>query len=53
MDTTYKKKNDKRMSLKEAVSTFVHDGASVGFSGMAGDQVVAPAHEIIRQKGCF
>ncbi len=50
MDRTYKKKSDKRMSLKEAVSTFVFDGASVGFAGMAGDQVVAPAHEIIRQK---
>ena len=50
MDTTYKKKSDKRMSLKEAVSTFVKDGCSVGFSGMAGEQVVAPSHEIIRQK---
>ena len=50
MDTTYKKKSDKRMSLKEAVSTFVKDGCSVGFAGMAGEQVVAPAHEIIRQK---
>ena len=38
------------MSLKEAVSTFVKDGSSVGFAGMAGEQVVAPAHEIIRQK---
>ena len=45
----YKKKPDKRMSLKEAVSTFMFDGCSVGFSGMGGAQVVAPVHEIIRQ----
>ena len=49
MDTSYKKKTDKRMSLKEAVSTFVKEGGSVAFAGMAGDQVVAPSHEIIRQ----
>ena len=50
MDTTYKKKTDKRMSLGEVVSTFVKEGGSVAFAGMAGDQVVAPSHEIIRQK---
>jgi len=50
MDMTYKKKSDKRMSLKEAVKQFVLEGGSVAFSGMAGEQCVAPAHEIIRQK---
>ena len=45
----YKKKPDKRMSLKEAISTFMFDGCSIAFSGMGGAQVVAPVHEIIRQ----
>ncbi len=49
MDREYKKLDDKRMTLKDAVKTFVKEGYSVGFSGMAGEQVMAPAHEIIRQ----
>ena len=44
-----KKALDKRMSLKEAVSRFVFDGCSIAFSGMGGQQVVAPAYEIVRQ----
>lgn len=44
-----KKSLDKRMSLKEAVSRFVHDGCSIAFSGMGGQQVVAPTYEIVRQ----
>ena len=45
-----KKKGDKRLSLSEAVSTYLHDGSSVVFGGMAGAQCVAHAYEIIRQK---
>jgi glutaconate CoA-transferase subunit A len=44
-----KKSLDKRMSLKEAISRFVFDGCSIAFSGMGGQQVVAPTYEIIRQ----
>ncbi|MGA2229262.1 MAG: CoA transferase [Syntrophobacteraceae bacterium] len=44
-----KKALDKRMSLKEAVSRFVFDGCSIAFSGMGGQQVVAPTYEIVRQ----
>lgn len=44
-----KKKTNKRMSLKEAISTFVFDGCSIAFGGMGGEQVVAPTYEIIRQ----
>ena len=45
-----KKRADKRISLHEAVSKYVKPGYSVGFSGMAGEQLVAPTHEIIRQQ---
>lgn len=44
-----KKVLDKRMSLREAVSRFVFDGCTIAFSGMGGQQVVAPTYEIIRQ----
>jgi glutaconate CoA-transferase subunit A len=44
-----KKSLDKRTSLKEAVAAFVTDGCSIAFSGMGGQQVVAPTYEIIRQ----
>jgi len=44
-----KKSLDKRMSLKEAVSKFVFDGCAIAFSGMGGQQVVAPTYEIVRQ----
>jgi glutaconate CoA-transferase subunit A len=44
-----KKSSDKRMSLKEAISRFVVDGCSIAFSGMGGEQVVAPTYEIVRQ----
>ena len=44
-----KKSLDKRTSLKEAISRFVFDGCSIAFSGMGGQQVVAPTYEIIRQ----
>ncbi|AFM23529.1 CoA transferase subunit A [Desulfomonile tiedjei] len=44
-----KKSLDKRMSLKEAISRFVFDGCSIVFSGMGGQQVVAPTYEILRQ----
>jgi len=44
-----KKSLDKRMSLEEAISRFVFDGCSIAFSGMGGQQVVAPTYEIVRQ----
>ena len=44
-----KRSLDKRMSLKEAISRFVFDGCSIAFSGMGGQQVVAPTYEIVRQ----
>ena len=44
-----KKKSDKRMSLQDAISLFVHNGDSIVFSGMGGAQCVAHAYEIIRQ----
>lgn len=50
MEENYRKKSDKRMSLTEAVKTFVHDGSSVAFGGMGGTQCVAHAYEICRQK---
>jgi len=46
----YKKKTDKRMSLNDAVKTFLNDGDAVVFSGMGGAQCVAHTYEIIRQK---
>ena len=45
-----KKKTDKRMSLADAVKTFVKDGDTVVFSGMGGAQCVAHTYEIIRQR---
>lgn len=44
-----KKSLDKRMSLKDAIAKFVFSGCSLSFSGMGGEQVVAPTYEIIRQ----
>jgi len=44
-----KKSLDKRMSLKDAIAKFVFNGCSISFSGMGGEQVVAPTYEIIRQ----
>ncbi|MFX4262229.1 CoA transferase subunit A [Pelotomaculum propionicicum] len=44
-----KKKTDKRMTLKEAIATFLKDGDTISFSGMGGAQCVAQTHEIIRQ----
>lgn len=46
----YRKKSEKRMSLKEAISTFVKDGCTIAFGGMGGLQSVAPAYEVIRQR---
>lgn len=48
-ENVWKKKNDKRMSLSEAIKTFVHAGDSITFSGMGGAQCVAQTYEIIRQ----
>ncbi len=44
-----KKSLDKRTTLKEAISKYVFDGCSIAFSGMGGEQVVAPTYEIVRQ----
>lgn len=45
-----KSKRDKRMTLAEAVQTFVHDGDLIGVGGFVNSrQPVAIAHEIIRQ----
>lgn len=48
-DLDFKKRPDKRMTLKESVSTFLKDGDTIAFSGMGGEQCVAHAYEIIRQ----
>lgn len=45
-----KAKRDKRMSLSEAVATFVQDGYTLGIGGFVNSrQPVATVHEIIRQ----
>ena len=45
-----KSKRDKRMTLGQAISTFVKDGDNVGVGGFFNSrQPVAAAHEIIRQ----
>lgn len=45
-----KSKRDKRMTLTEAVKTFVKDGDNIGVGGFVNSrQPVAIAHEIIRQ----
>ena len=45
-----KAKKDKRLSLTEAVSTFVQDGCTLGIGGFVNSrQPVATVHEIIRQ----
>lgn len=45
-----KAKKDKRMSMAEAVTTFVKDGYNLGISGFVNSrQPVAAVHEIIRQ----
>lgn len=44
-----KKKPDKRMTLTDAIKTYVPDGSSIAFSGMGGAQCVAQTYEIIRQ----
>lgn len=40
---------DKTMSLREAVSTFVHDGCSIAYGGIFSREPMAVTHEIIRQ----
>lgn len=48
-----KSKRDKRMTLTEAVKTFVKDGDTLGIGGFVNSrQPVAIIHEIIRQGGC-
>jgi glutaconate CoA-transferase subunit A len=49
MAEDYRRRSDKRMTLSEAIATFVRDGCSIAFSGMGGAQCVAHAYEIIRQ----
>ncbi|MGE4274345.1 MAG: CoA transferase subunit A [Desulfitobacterium sp.] len=44
-----KKKADKRMTLTDAIKTYVQDGSMISFSGMGGAQCVAHTYEIIRQ----
>lgn len=41
---------DKRMTLKEAVATFVTDGCSITFGGLGSREPFAACHEIIRQR---
>lgn len=50
MDNQWKKNSDKRMSLTEAIGTFVRNGDAIAFGGMGGSQCVAHTYEIIRQK---
>lgn len=45
-----KEKEDKRMSLKEAIKKFVTDGAKITLGGFCGRNAQAAAYEIIRQK---
>ena len=45
-----KKKSDKRMTLTDAIKTYVPDGSMISFSGMGGAQCVAQTYEIIRQR---
>ncbi|WP_231702802.1 CoA transferase subunit A [Desulfocucumis palustris] len=40
---------NKRMTLREAVSAYIKDGASITFGGFIGRDCVAAVHEIIRQ----
>ncbi|MDD5167322.1 MAG: CoA transferase subunit A [Syntrophales bacterium] len=42
-------KKDKRMTIAEAVKSFVNDGCSVAFSGIASREPMAACYEIIRQ----
>src|SRR5512139_515069 len=41
---------DKRMSMKEAITEYVHDGMSVAIEGFTAFICFAAGHEIIRQK---
>ena len=41
---------DKRMNLKEAVQTYLHDGDSFTVGGIAAREPMAVAYEIIRQR---
>jgi glutaconate CoA-transferase subunit A len=43
---------DKRLSLREAVAEYVHDGMSVAIEGFTSFICFAAGHEIIRQKRC-
>lgn len=42
--------NSKEITLKDAVSQFVHDGCSITFGGFCGRCSQAAAYEIVRQK---
>ena len=46
----FRKKSDKRMSLKDAIATFVREGCVLAFGGFGGEQNTQAAYEIIRQK---
>jgi len=45
----YRKRSDKRMPLKEAISMFVKDNCVLAFGGFGGEQNTQSTHEIIRQ----
>jgi glutaconate CoA-transferase subunit A len=42
-------REDKRMTLKDAIAHYVDDGDVIAFSGMGGEQCVAQTYELIRQ----
>lgn len=44
-----RKSSNKVVSLKEAVMNYLHDGDSVAFGAMGGQQCVGSAYEIVRQ----
>lgn len=45
----FRKKSDKRMSLKDAIATFVKENCVLAFGGFVGQQSLQEAYEIIRQ----
>lgn len=50
MASKKKDAEDKRMTLKEAIKKFVHDGCTLGLGGMASYIAFQVSYEIIRQK---
>jgi glutaconate CoA-transferase subunit A len=48
-EINYRKQHDKRMTLHDAIKTFVKNNSTISFGGMGSNVPIAASHEIARQ----